>query len=175
MIVILTTLVLTLMQAVFLYIKISNQEATKHEALYQLEAVAHRLIRAENDPNCVVTEESPNQIVDLLLHNQGCSFNDNNRQYYYMIDDLGLYPCLQIVVGKKIYSSHHWLISAATAPPQQSILQLRIAKPARAIICDLVEARQINRGVISWRYLHRPSHDDSRGGTSRSNGHEDSM
>ncbi len=153
MIAILTMLVLTLMQAVFLYIKVGNQVVIKHEALYQLEAAAHKLIMANDEPNCMVTDEDPNQIVDLLLHNHGCLLSDNHRQYYYVIDDLGLYPCLQIVYRKKIYSSHHWLISVATAPPRQDILQLRIAKPVRAMRCDFFEDRQINRGVISWRYL----------------------
>ena len=153
MIVILTMLVLTLMQAVFLYITVSNQVVIKHEALYQLEAAAHQLMRIKKDPNCMVTDEDPNQVVDRLLHNQGCLFKDNNHLYYYVIDDLGLYPCLQMVFGQKKYSSHHWLISAASAPPRQDVLQLRIAEPVRAIYCDFSAARQINRGMISWRYL----------------------
>ena len=153
MIVLLTMLVLTLMQAVFLYIKVSNQVVIKHEALYQLEAVAHRLMVANTDLDCMVSEEEPNQVVDLLLHDKGCSLIDNNRQYYYVIDDLGLYPCLQIVTEKKIYSSHLWLVTTATAPPRQDIIQLRIARPDKEITCDVFNARQINKGVISWRYL----------------------
>lgn len=153
MIVILTMLVLTLMKAVFLYIKVDNQVVIKHEALYELEAVAHKLINVQMDPNCVVIIDDPNQALDLLLHHGGCSLIDNNRQYYYVVDDLGLYPCLQMISGKKIDSSHHWLITVATVPPRQEILQLRIAKPAQAMACDFVEARQINEGVISWRYL----------------------
>lgn len=153
MIVILTMLVLTLMQTVCLYIKISNQVVIRHETLYQLEAAAHQLIRVKNDPNCMVTDEDLNQVVDWLLHKRGCSFKDNNHQYHYVIDDLGLYPCLQIVFGKQKYSSHHWLISIASEPPRQDILQLRVTEPVRAISCDVSSVHQINSGVISWRYL----------------------
>ena len=153
MIIILTMLVLTLMKAVFLNIKVDNQVVIKHEALYQLEAVAHKLINAPIDPNCLVIIDDPNQALDLLLHHGGCSLIDHNRQYYYVVDDLGLYPCLQIISGKKIDSSHHWLINVATAPPRQEILQLRIAKPVQAMACDFFEARQIHQRVISWRYL----------------------
>jgi len=156
MIVILTMLVLSLMQAVFLYFKVSNQVVKKHEELYQLEAVAYKLAIAKQEllnADCILTDTDPNQVVDMLLHNSGCSLIDNNRQYYYLIDNLGLYPCLQILSDKKIYSSHHWLISVATPPPRQTVLQLRVTEPARPITCELSEMHQIDRGVISWRYL----------------------
>jgi hypothetical protein len=152
MIIVLTMLVLTLMQAVFLYIKVSNQVVSKHEALYQLEAVAHKLIMLKNDPNCIITEGDPNQMIDLLQHNRGCSFDDNQRHYRYVVDDLGLFPCLQIVSGKKKYSTHHWLITVA-AVGGQDILQLRIAKQARELTCNFLEERQIHQGVISWRQV----------------------
>ena len=156
MIVVITMLVLTLMHSVFLYFKISNQVVRRHEILYQLEAVAHKLAAANNEltpSDCILTETDPNQMIDMLLHNNGCSLTDTNRQYYYLLDDLGLYPCLQILLGNKVYSSHHWLISVATPPPQQTILQLRVAKPFREMACDLFEERRISNGVISWRYL----------------------
>ena len=153
MVLILTMLVLSLMQAVFLYSKVSNQVVNKHEVLYQLESVAHQLIMAEHNPHCESTGEDMNQIIDLLLHNSGCSLTDRHQHYYYWIDDLGIYPCLHIVSGKKINSSHHWLVSVATAPPRQAILQLRIAMPTNIITCGLPEANYIKKGVISWRYL----------------------
>ena len=156
MIVILAMLVLSLMQAVFLYLKLGNQLAAKHRALYQLEAVANKFVLMKHgrlSSDCIMTETDPNQMVDLLLHNQGCSLINNNRQYYYLIDNLGPYPCLQMKVGERIYSSHHWLISVATAAPNQVILQIRVAKPIRAIDCEHKDAHLINGGVISWRHL----------------------
>ena len=156
MIVILTMLVLSLMQAVFLYFKVSNQVVIKHEELYQLEAVAFKLVLEKQNPlhaDCTLTDTNPNQVVDMLLHNGGCSLIDNHRQYYYLIDNLGLQPCLQIFLSGKMYSSHHWLISVATPPPRQTVLQLRVADSARPMTCELSEAHQISPGVLSWRYL----------------------
>jgi len=150
MIIVLTMLVLTLLQTVFLYIKVNNQVVSKHEALYQLEAVAHRLLMLENDPNCVITDGDPNQMIELLRDHRGCLFVDNHRQYDYVIDDLGLFPCLHIVSGNTKYSSHHWLITVSMVG-QPDILQLRIAKQAREISCYSLEGRQIHQGVISWR------------------------
>ena len=148
MIVILTMLVLSLMQAVFLYFKVSNQVV--------IEAVAFKLVLEKQNPlhaDCTLTDTNPNQVVDMLLHNGGCSLIDNHRQYYYLIDNLGLQPCLQIFLSGKMYSSHHWLLSVATPPPRQTVLQLRVADSARPMTCELSEAHQISPGVLSWRYL----------------------
>ncbi len=151
-----TLLVLSLLQGVFLYIKLNNQVVKNHKNFYQLEAMAYKLAMKKDglaSSDCIMTETNPNQIVDLLLAKQGCTLTDNNQNYHYLIDDLGLYPCLQVQEDKTIYSSHHWLISVATFLPHQAILQLRIAKPDRAITCERPEVHIINSGVISWRYL----------------------
>lgn len=153
MISIITMLVLSLMQSVLLYVKVSNQVGANHEALYQLEAAAYHLITANYSSDCIFTGENPNQIVEFLLHNRGCSLIWQHHQYYYLVDDLGLYPCLRAISDKEIQSSHHWLITVFSPTPQPAVLQLRVAKPVRAIQCELSESRQINMGVISWRYL----------------------
>ncbi len=149
----LTMLVLSLLHAVFLYIKVSSQVMSTHEALYQLEAQALRLAVANHDPQCEVLEEDPNQSIEKLRHYSECLLTANKRQYTYLINDLGVYPCLHIVYGKKTYSSHHWLITLASAVPREHILQLRMARPVKEVACDRFEAREINKGVISWRYL----------------------
>lgn len=156
MMVILTMLVLSLMQAVFLTVKLTHQFATTHATVSHLEAVVARLSVAIDQPSstdCTNKDMDPNQSIALLLHNKGCSLNDHNRQYDYLITDLGPYPCLQIYFSKKTYSSHHWLISVASAPPHQAILQVRIAKPISAKQCELTKARTIISGIMSWRYL----------------------
>jgi len=152
---ILTMLVLSLLQSVFLYTKVSNQVLAKHKALYQLEAAAYHLIADNYAPACLLTLENPNRIIDFLLHKRGCSFIWEDQRYYYLVDDLGLYPCLQTMSDSEVKSSHHWLITVLSSFPQQAVLQLRIAKSVRAIHCDIEHTRQINMGVISWRYVLR--------------------
>ena len=156
MIVVLTMLVLTLMQAIFLYIKVNHQVVRKHDALYALETVAYSLMISEKNKECLVHIEDPNQVIEQLSHQLGCVIHDNGREYHYLIDDLGVFPCLQIQLDEKIYSSQQWLISVASSPPQQEIMQLRIAKPVMAIACDQGDALQINRGLMSWRRVEAP-------------------
>ena len=153
MVVIMTLLVLSLMQDVLLYFKVSHQVVNKHRDLYQLEAIANRISKAVFEPDCVFTDTNPNQIVAMLSHHDGCVFADHGRQYDYLIDDLGIYPCLHLRSNKKLYSSHHWLISVATQSAPQSLLQLRVAQPYRLLDCELLETREINNGGLSWRYV----------------------
>ena len=59
MIVVLTMLVLTLMQAVCLYIKINHSVVNNHESLYQLETVARTLAMSQQVApftDCLFTE-----------------------------------------------------------------------------------------------------------------------
>ncbi len=157
MMIVLTLFVLSLLQVVFLHIKVSQQVAIKHNRLHQLESVAHKMMLAKNvDDDCYLTGVDPNQMVDMLLQHRGCVFEDNHHEYFYLFDDLGLYPCLTIQEGKILYSSHHWFITIATAEAKVSseILQLRVAKPSSILTCEYPDAsRRINAGVISWRYL----------------------
>ena len=149
----LTLLVLTLLQAVFLYVKVSHQVLRSHQAFHQLEAAAARLAIKDHGAECLFTNENPNQIIALLSNHVGCSLTDGHHTYHYLIDDLGLYPCLHIGLGHQRQSSHHWLITIASDSAQQSILQFRIAKPSQLIACEDFKAHAINAGIISWRYL----------------------
>lgn len=153
MISILTLLVLSLMQSMLLYLKAHNQVLIKHEVLYQLEAAAYQIAKETYSSDCVLTNENPNRMLELLLSKRGCVFMEENRQYLYLIDDLGLFPCLQIKSGNEIQSSHHWLITVISSTSQHTALQLRVVKLTQAIACKAAEIRWIKKGVVSWRYL----------------------
>jgi len=150
---ILTLLVLSLMQTVLLYIKVSNQVLIRHERFYKLEAAAHQLLLKNHQADCVIHYENPNKIMGLSVDGQGCLFVQEKQQYQYLVDDLGLFPCLKMAYGKERQSSHHWVITILSPLPEQAMLQLRIAKPAKAVACGFSDERWINSGIISWRYL----------------------
>ena len=158
MISLLTLFVLSLLQAVMLSVKVSHQVVKQHQSFYQLESVATSLLQITPVPACMLTNEDPNQIIALLSQQTGCSLIDNHRAYSYLIDDLGLQPCLRVISGHKLYSSHHWLFTIKDTSSGVT-LQLRIAKPNPLIPCDEAEVRMINEGMISWRYLSKKQHD----------------
>ncbi|MCX7117379.1 MAG: hypothetical protein NTW94_05670 [Legionellales bacterium] len=144
-------LVLSLLKAVFFYLKITHEVTHRHEIFHQLEAGLQRLVL--DDSKCQVTHMSPNQILEMLEHQQGCTFTMNQQNYDYLTDDLGLSPCLYIGTRDAPLSSHHWLLTIATRPPHQEVIQVRVAKRAKQLTCSSPDARPIQEGVISWRYL----------------------
>lgn len=150
---ILTLLVLSLMQAILLYVKASNQLKQRHQAFYQLEAVTNQLDALSiEDRRCRVSEQDPNEVIELLQRQHGCTKVVGKQSYRYMVDDLGVYSCLQIKSGTLLQSSHHWLLSVATEGAIFEVLQLRIVRGVDLAPCD-GHRQIISGGVVSWRHL----------------------
>ncbi len=150
---ILALLILSLMQAILLYVKANNQLIQRHQAFYQLEAASNQLgVFSVEDRRCMVSEKDPNEVIELLQRQHGCTSVVGQQSYRYLVEDLGVYPCLQIKLGTRLRSSHHWLLSVTTEGPIFELLQLRIARVADLAPCDGASI-MINEGVISWRHL----------------------
>jgi hypothetical protein len=156
MLAILSMLILSLMQAIFLYIKASSQLANQHQAFYQLEAVAAQLQLSnfsELDTQCMVQEKNPNEVIDRLKHHHGCKQIEGEKSYRYLISDLGDYPCLQVESEGNRLGSHHWLITVENQEAPFELLQLRMANPINSIQCEGTPT-VINAGVVSWRHFN---------------------
>lgn len=152
MIVILTLLILTVMQGVLLYIKSNNQLIHNHQALHQMEGIIQRLNL--NDATCVVHDKTPNQLVALLATQEACQLTDGIRQYVYILEDFGVYPCLQVMLDESLQGSRHILVTIKNSDSSNLILQLRIAMPAVTEACESLTSHQIRPGVVSWRNVH---------------------
>ncbi len=144
---ILTLLVLSLMQGVFLYVKSTRQIVQNHALFYQLEKVARTLDLSRL--SCVVSGQDPNQLMYLVSRHQGCG----TKQYHYNVQDMGLFPCLQIFTEDKVQGSHHWLVTIANTQQPDLVLQLRFAVAASAGVCE-TGGHLIQPGVVSWRKIH---------------------
>lgn len=143
-----TILILSLMQCVLLYSQEARERVTNHKAFHDLELVSEKLDL--NQLACIVSESNPNQ---LVLKQQGCSVLGEKQKWKYSIADLGLYPCLPIVLDKEKYASHHWLITLSGEQSRKT-LQFRIVKPSDVIaLCKLPCEHTIYPGVISWRLV----------------------
>ena len=152
MILLLTVLVIVSLKSVLLFMKVSNQIMAAHQDNQALEKVALELAAHSYDvypATCRLNEVNPNEILGFL-DNTGCTFKQGQQNYQYIIDDLGLYPCLPIDVGGKLFSSHHWLISVAAKGRRPVYLQIRMAKADKALPCESLDRRVIQSGVVSW-------------------------
>lgn len=154
MILILTSvlLILSLMQGVFLYSKDCRQIIGSHQAFHAMETIAMTLDL--NQMACRDNETNPNKLIEHLKAHQGCIWNDGKKQYRYAIAELGLYPCLPVVVDNIKYSSHHWLITVIDFQPPNQMIQIRLATLSDVTaLCDLPVEHPIAEGVTSWRFL----------------------
>lgn len=142
-------LIATLLQQVLLYAQTVNQMIERQQNFYQLEDFANRLIQAPFEMDCIVNYMDPNQIIKLILEGQGCMHKDNKKSYLYILDDLGLFPCLQILHQGNAYASQQWLLTVATSA---DLIQVRIAKAVPTRACG-GPVHLIKQGILSWRYL----------------------
>lgn len=146
-----TLLILSLMQCVLLYSQEARQRVTNHKAFHDLELEGEQL--DINQFDCIVSESNPNQLVLNVLKHRGCTKLVEKQKWLYSIADLGLYPCLPIVIDKKKYASHHWLITLSSEQVNKT-LQFRIVKPSDVVaLCNLSYEHIISQGVVSWRLL----------------------
>ena len=148
-------LVLSLMQLALVSIKALNQNTHNHRTFRHMEQIATQL--DIHDSSCVVEAQDANQLMALVLAHSGCLIRDDGSDYRYLIADLGILPCLQIMQSGTLYSSHHWLLTLFSESAPEMILQIRLARPVKFTSCNLKYAHFIQPGVISWRKLSRSS------------------
>lgn len=155
MLTLLALLVVSQMQMVFLAYKSLNQLVEKHQDFYKLEVVAQQLSANSKQvkANCLLTEKDPNEIITLLKNGQGCPLSHEQQQFFYLVEKLGLFPCMQTVKEQKTYSTQHWRITVLAKSERFDFLQLRIAKIAPLTACENNQLIFINTGTISWRQL----------------------
>lgn len=157
MITVISLLLLASMQHILLYYKVINRQEESHKNFYNLENVARQLSQKYvpvSTPNCVIKEESQNQVLHKLLHHQGCSLSNEGLQYEYLIEDLGDFPCL--IAGSKNpkYATHHQRLSVVQLDKGRplSFLQVRLIAVGKLANCFAKE-HVISIGISSWCYL----------------------
>jgi type II secretory pathway component PulJ len=155
MLMLLALLVISQMQMVSLVYQSLNRFMEKHQDFYRLEVAAQQLMANhwQVKANCLITEKNPNEIITLLKNKQGCLLSYERQQFLYLVEDLGIFPCIQTVKEKTTYSTRHWRISVLAIEGKFAFLQLRIAKKTQLAVCENSPLVFINPGILSWRYL----------------------
>ena len=131
-----------------------NQTYIHNETIYSLETYAQQLMlkRWSKDSPCWVEEKNFLAIKHLLKNKQACSLKEDKKQFFYLIEDLGLFPCLQTMIAEMKYSTHHTRPTIMDKK-ENNFLQIRVAYTEPLQSCDKQEIVNINPGVLSWHYL----------------------
>ena len=156
MITILSLLMITLLNNLFSYLHIFTILQKKQQVLQQLEKITLIYLSGNalsTNPACQIADDNPNASIDYLIHQPGCVFTSKKHSYYYVIANLGEYPCQKISINGIQYSSRHWLFTVASERLKSSMLQLRLAVITKDRHCETKQTRLIQPGILSWRYL----------------------
>ena len=146
-----TLLILTSMQHVLMYYKAINRHKLQQREFFQHEKLALQLANTPLiESHCVEHSDAINTVLQRLSASEGCHFIDQQIQYYYLIEDLGEFPCL---VTRQQKSTRHIRVSLLQRSNNQDyLLQIRYLKPLPYLSC-LSQSKVVNSGVGSWRYL----------------------
>jgi len=156
MISLLSILVLTSLQAVYLEFKMINQLIANHRAFYQLEETAKKLAQQIDQLQHCVTQDSDLTHMDsVLLQHQGCKIQNQDDTFYYLFTDLGRDNCLVLRLDNIFYTSHQWLVSVMYTKLPGHVLEVRLAFPDEKSACESPKVLQLNGHQMSWRYAGR--------------------
>lgn len=154
---IMSLLVLTSMQHLLLYYKAFNSIKAEQNQFYQMESAAMQLVAPPNTEQglaCIKTQDNPNDILELLKSNKGCTFTKGTFNFRYVLEDLGEFPCLIIHKNEKKYASKQIRLSVMIpANKHQSGAIMQIRRIISAAKSSCVQGVEVEEGVISWRYL----------------------
>ncbi len=153
MVTLLTLFVVAQLHFVFLYHRALNAELHAQQDFYQLEAEANQLaLRNWSKASaCTLEAENLDKVMSLLKKEKACSLSRSNQRYFYLVEKLGIFPCLQT---QSQVGTYHVRISLLKAGSSPSLLQLRIARPQPfTSSCESKDTVLVTQSLISWRYL----------------------
>ncbi|WP_165483190.1 type II secretion system protein [Legionella quateirensis] len=156
---VISLLILTCIQHVFLYSKALNRQQYQHQNFYQMEDTLMQLTELQLhliDQECIIPTKGADKVIGKLVKNEGCLVPGSDKHYRYLIEDLGDYPCVVTQKEGQMLSTHHIRITLLQSPdaynPAASVLQVRNIKESASESCH-GETHQVSTGISSWRYI----------------------
>lgn len=151
----LSVFILTQLDVLWLHQKATNQFIDAKQQQYRLEQVAMQLFEhfsAQTQKDCLIAgDENPNDVVRRLVSHSACVIEKETLSYWFLFEEIGVHPCLQIQTPHQVYSTAHWRLTVYSEAYQPYFLQLRFATLADYRVCMGPLVRQIAPGLVSWR------------------------
>lgn len=126
------------------------------EAFAALEMLAAKLIFKEKNneisSDCVTIEQNLLSILHTLRSKKTCMLSFDKKTYYYLIEDLGTYPCLEVQSERTHWNTVHYRLNILSLARFPQFLQLRFAKRGSHSSCKQ-ETQSIREGILTWNYL----------------------
>ncbi|MBL7479452.1 hypothetical protein [Legionella bononiensis] len=156
---VISLLILTCIQHVFLYSRALNRQEYQHQNFYQMEDTLMQLTELQLhliDRECIIPRKGADKVIGKLAKNEGCLVPGGDKRYRYLMEDLGDFPCVVTQKEGKLLSTRHIRITLLQSPdeynPTPSVLQVRNIKDIPSESCH-GELHQVSTGISSWRYI----------------------
>lgn len=149
-------LLLGAMHQLQLVLHSSRERELAHQEFYQLEHLLRkRMSSSFKKTTCVFPQQDINWAWAELMQKKGCQLTGAAKEYYYLMEDLGDYPCLIVVDGKKKQATHHYRLAVASVSKNEklALLQIRFIEPAISASQCQKGTHQVQPGISSWRYV----------------------
>ncbi len=152
---VISLLVLSQLNNALLIYQAVNRITSRHQFFYLLDLQAHKLLTSPmQSAACYIAEKNPDEILQLLIDKKACFQKKEKLPFYYLIEDLGTFPCLQSYLNHSFYSTSHQRISIlAFWNEKPFFIQLRQVSPITLKSCDERKPLNIEVGIISWHFL----------------------
>jgi hypothetical protein len=149
-----TLLVMTGQHHTLAYSTAIKKQEEQQQHFYKLEDSLLKIARAPQFKGCYEHHDAPNEVIIRLARNEGCLLKSEESDYRYMVEDLGVFPCLIVFSKEKKRSTHHLRITLVSIGlnASRAVLQVRYIKPSNDFTCVGVE-RIALPGINSWRYF----------------------
>ena len=156
---VISLMILTCIQQVFLYSKALNRQEYQHQNFYKMEDILMQLTEFQLDlidRECFIPVNRADKVIGKLAKDGGCLVPGGDKRYRYLIEDLGDFPCVVTQKEGQMRSTHHIRITLLQSPddfnPATAVLQVRNIKDIASLSCH-GETNQVSTGISSWRYI----------------------
>jgi hypothetical protein len=153
---IVSALIVAQLEMVLLHQKATQQVVARGHLRRDLERLALHIMSSSSyraSSHCTMDAfQNPNEVVQQLKRGLGCRLTQSQQNYVYWVEDLGVQPCLYVMVQKVRHSTRHWRLTLAHDGDNQDYLQIRVAELVDDRLCHGVNMMKITPGVVSWRY-----------------------
>lgn len=139
--------VLSAMQDLHAFTKEFLDLDSQYSTMMHLENTARAIIVANKNTPCLRTQDNPNAILAELKRG-GCTYQADKLTFTYLIEDLGLQPCLLTQIAPPL-GAHMFRLTIAL---NNDFLQISWAERSKIEPCSNYALR-IEPGIKSWRFL----------------------
>lgn len=149
---VMSLLIVTSLQQQVLYARVLGRLQAHDKDLYHLEKLGLKLLAMKR--NACLIKSVPGENVWAQMPIKGCSVEQADRHYQYLIEDAGIFSCWMINTKDGLKASRHFrlLLRQSDEEGREHYLQLRDIQAVESLEPCEDEKQIIQGGIHGWQY-----------------------